>query len=119
MTRATTDLCLWIVRRFAASREALFSTLTERGPLTRWLAPADESGAVAERFEARAGGSYRIEMRRRAGGLDMTIPRRGSRMKQILTRREAYTGNLERPPFDTFSHQSFAAIRPYRCAIYP
>lgn len=64
---------LQIVRRYSASREAVFEALTEPSLLARWFAPSDQMEAHVDRFEARVGGAYRIEMRHVSGAVHTAV----------------------------------------------
>ncbi len=70
-TESTTRL--QIVRRYAASREDIFEALTVPSMLARWFAPTEEMQAHVDHFDARVGGSYRIEMREPGGDTHTAI----------------------------------------------
>lgn len=72
-TSTESSIRLKIVRRYPAPREAIFVALTEPTLLARWFAPTDEMSAHVDRFKARVGGSYRIEMRHVAGEVHTAI----------------------------------------------
>jgi uncharacterized protein YndB with AHSA1/START domain/uncharacterized damage-inducible protein DinB len=56
---------LRLTRYYSAPRNLVFEALTEPALLAQWFAPTDEMKVVVDRFEAKVGGSYRIEMHAR------------------------------------------------------
>lgn len=64
---------LRLSRTYDASRKEIFDALTNPSELSKWFAPSDEFEAYVDKFEARKGGSYRIEMRHRDGNVQTCI----------------------------------------------
>lgn len=75
MTTRTIDpqTALRIVRSFEAAPERVFDALTKPKMLSEWFAPSDEYEVHVDRFEARAGGAYRIEMRHKDGNVHTAV----------------------------------------------
>lgn len=64
---------LRIARTYAASPEEIFEALTDPKTLTRWFAPSEEFDVYVDRFDARVGGRYRIEMRHQDGDVHTAV----------------------------------------------
>ena len=71
MTPAGAALSVTVSRIFDAPRERVFAALTEADQIHQWFG-GGLSTVTAARVDARPGGDYRIEVRRRDGG-DSTL----------------------------------------------
>src|SRR5262245_30558969 len=66
-TTAAPTFAVTLERTIAATPERVFEAFTQAEKLTRWFARSDEYGCHVHVLEPRAGGRFRIEMRRPDG----------------------------------------------------
>lgn len=63
MANASASVALEVRRVLPVTPEAVFAAWTQAEALGAWFAPTDDMTTVVHHLDARAGGSYRIEMR--------------------------------------------------------
>jgi len=66
-----TGFALTLERTIAAPPEKVFEAFTQAQQLARWFRPNDQYQVTVHAMELRAGGRYRIEMRRPDGGVSV------------------------------------------------
>lgn len=83
---------LKLTRTFDATPEDVFDALTEPDELSKWFSPTDDMEVFVDKFEARVGGAYRIEMRAKDGDVHTCI----GKIREIdRPNRLAYTWSWE------------------------
>ena len=98
MTTAT-GIHLKFERSLDAPVEHVYKVLTESGYISQWYGPSDDFKVTVHRWDARVGGSYRVEFNTPAGETHIVV---GEFKELRKNSRVAYTWSWEgQPPLDT------------------